>query len=822
MAIHRLQSTRLRVSGAILMFVLTTAASARAQTNATWNGPSGNWTNAAIWSTNPLYPNNGNPGGSTYNAILTGNSSTITLDANITIEQLQFNTGTLAGTNTLTLNQLFTWGNGSADSGGTLFGAGTLNANGGASFNGASLMSILNGWTLNLNANSTWSNGNITVNGSVTQGSSLTIASGVTLTATGNNSVVQTAGFISSFTNLGTFRKMTGTGTTSIGGLLPFTNSGAVDVQTGTLLINGGGTNTGSFNVASGAILQFAAGPGADTFNINAGPGITGSGATTINMPTVNINVASYPIATALNLVAGTLGGTGTAQANGVFTFTGGTVSGMVNANGGGQFTGTDIKTVDNGGILNLNSASTWDNGTIRLNGGGTLSIASGATMSATGNNQIDRTGGAVSSFANAGTFRKMTGTGTTTIANTVPFTNTGAVDVQSGILSINGGGTSTGSFNVSSSATLQFGAGPGAGTFNINSGPGITGSGATTINTATVNVNAASYPIATALNLVAGTLGGTGTTQANGVLTFTGGIVSGAVNGNGGVLFTGSTGKFINTGGLLNVQSNSTWDAGNIMLNGGTLSIGSSATLTATGNDALTRTASGVGTFSNAGTFRKITGTGTTTVSFISFNNTGTVDLQTGTLALNSGLTNNGTFQVAAGATSTGIVTSSGSGSIVRGRGTVDTLVMNNLSTLSPGFSPGKLTATGNVTMNSGSTYFVELTSNVPDTGYDVLAVAGTVNLNNPTLSVSLNYAPAPSDVFTIITAGSIPSGNIFAGYANGALVPLGNGYTATIEYGSTFVRLVNPVPEATDILLVCSAATLAISFWRRFGLAG
>lgn len=841
---------------------LTTATNGHGQTNAVWNGPSGNWTNAAIWSTNPFFPNNGIPAGTTYNAILNGGASTITLDANITIEQLQFNTGTLSGTNTLTLNQLFTWGNGNPGSSGTLLGTGTIHANGGVAFNGQDTLAIRDGWTLNLNANSTWSNGTITINGSITQGSTLNISSGTTLTATGNNVAQQTGGFVSSIVNNGTFRKSTGFGTTNIN-TVRFENnaSGAVDVQSGTLSINGGGTSTGAFNVAPGATLQFGASSGAAAFNVNGGSGIAGTGTTAISgaLTTLNFNTGPYTIATALNIFnSGTMSGDATVNVNGLFTFTSGTVtgSGQVNANGGALFTGADIKFVDNGGKLGLLGNSAWDNGTIRLNSGGNLTIAGGVTFTATGNNTINFTAGAIPAFMNAGTFRKMTGSGTTTIGNNVPFTNSGAVDVQSGTLSINGGGTSTGSFHAESGATLQFG----AGTFSIASGAGMTGTGTTAINGGTVNFNIASYPISTALNLISGTLGGAGSAEANGLFTFSGGIVSGPVNGNGGVLLTVGD-KFINAGGVLGVRSAGTWDAGNIMVNGGSLSISSTGVLSATGNDSIQRTAGGAGTFSNAGTFRKSTGTGTTAISNLNLTNSGMVEVQTGTLAVNnstvftnngtvkvqggtlainssstfansgtgtvdvqagtlainvSGLTNNGIVQVASGATITGTITSSMTNSFIRGKGTVGTLIMNNQSTLSPGFSSGTLTATGTVTMNAGSTYVVELNGNAPDTGYDVLAVTGAMTLSNPTLSVSLGYNPAPSDVFTIITAGSIAPGNIFSGLPDGATVPLGGGFTATIQYGSTFVRLINPAPEPVHVLLVGAAALIAVRKWR------
>jgi hypothetical protein len=76
------------------------------QTTATWLGPaSGNWTDPTQWSSNPFYPTNGNPAGTTYEADVTatGASYTVTLNSNITVNTLLINSanatiGQTAGT----------------------------------------------------------------------------------------------------------------------------------------------------------------------------------------------------------------------------------------------------------------------------------------------------------------------------------------------------------------------------------------------------------------------------------------------------------------------------------------------------------------------------------------------------------------------------------------------------------------------------------------------------------------------------------------------------------------------------------------------------
>src|SRR5688500_13234238 len=63
---------------------------------------------------------------------------------------------------------------------------------------------------------------------------------------------------------------------------------------------------------------------------------------------------------------------------------------------------------------------------------------------------------GTAALFENLGTFQKTGGTGTTAIANA--FNNAGALDVQSGTVWLQQGGTHTGSFT--GAGTLQFGGG--------------------------------------------------------------------------------------------------------------------------------------------------------------------------------------------------------------------------------------------------------------------------------------------------------------------------------------------------------------------------
>src|SRR4051794_21882780 len=106
-------SIRRLVAG--LLAAAAAAGEAQAQTTSNWSSTTGDWTNAAMWSTNPIAPNNGQPNAAdTYNAVLGTPVGAITLDAPITIQALTFQSGTIggSGTNTLTLKAASTWDGG--------------------------------------------------------------------------------------------------------------------------------------------------------------------------------------------------------------------------------------------------------------------------------------------------------------------------------------------------------------------------------------------------------------------------------------------------------------------------------------------------------------------------------------------------------------------------------------------------------------------------------------------------------------------------------------------------------------------------------------
>jgi hypothetical protein len=107
----------------------------------------------------------------------------------------------------------------------------------------------------------------------------------------------------------------------------------------------------------------------------------------------------------------------------------------------------------------------------------------------------------------------------------------------------------------------------------------------------------------------------------------------------------------------------------------------------------------------------------------------------------------------------------------------------------------------TGSLTLNSGSTFGVELNGNTVGTQYDQLNVTGSVNLGGATLNVVCGFPPSNGDTFTILSNdGTDAVVGSFSGLSEGATVDVA-GKTFTISYrggdgndvaaGSTTVRV-------------------------------
>jgi mannose-6-phosphate isomerase-like protein (cupin superfamily)/predicted secreted protein len=642
---------------------------------ASWLGGNGNWSNGGNWSTNPVAPNNGQPGAADLYDVTQANGGTITLDVPVVIQKLALSSGTITGPNDLTTNELFTW------TGGTLGGSGISHVNGGLLVNGGDV--TLNSRTLNLAAGQT-----ATMTGAAARmfyANAATVNNAGAFLAQNDHAFHNAGGAASTFNNLGVFTRDTGTGTFAINGNVRFHNTGVVDVNSGTLQFNGGdtGNTTGDFNIAAGAQIvwnsdfTFAApsdiaGAGSAVFtggNQQVNGTYTLSG---INVAGANTSFNAAASVSTVNLSSGTFGGSGTIDAGGLFTWSGGSLSGtgILNANGGMLLSGGDATL--NSRTLNLAAGQT-----AAMTGPSTrLFFANGATLNNSGtflaqnDHAFHNAGGAASTFNNLGVFTRDTATGTFAINGNVRFHNTGAVNVNSGTLQFNGGdtGNTTGDFNIAAGAQIVWNsdftfaatsdiAGAGSAVFTggnqqVNGTYTLSG-----INVAGANTSFNAAASVTTVNLSSGTFGGSGTIAAGGLFTWSGGSLSGTgiLNANGGMLLSGGDATLNSR--TLNLAAGQTAAMTGpstrlFFANGATLN--NSGTFLAQNDHAFHNAGGAASTFNNLGTFTRDTATGTFAINGnIRFHNTGVVNVNSGTLQFNGGDTGNttGDFNIAAGA---------------------------------------------------------------------------------------------------------------------------------------------------------------------------
>jgi autotransporter-associated beta strand protein len=121
----------------------------------------------------------------------------------------------------------------------------------------------------------------------------------------------------------------------------------------------------------------------------------------------------------------------------------------------------------------------------------------------------------------------------------------------------------------------------------------------------------------------------------------------------------------------------------------------------------------------------------------------------------------------------------------------------------VSPGLSPGTLTANGNTTLDSSSTLAVEI--NGPAAGqYDRLSVFGAVNLGGAALNVTPNFSPASATRFTIVANDSADAViNTFSGLPEGAI----------LNAGGTGFRISYAGGDGNDVVLAAVPLTHYLS---------
>jgi hypothetical protein len=650
----------------------------------------------------------------------------------------------------------------------SLVGPGTL------SLSGTSSLGIGNGEQYNISEGATLANSGtfddnqyLDFNSPDLSGGSIVNSATGTFDVTGDWSIQSYNNYgYGSFSNAGTFAKTGGTNTTYI--FVGFTSTGVIDAATGTIEFDGGGTFGGTLTGAS----QINFGGGTSTLTANALLSVANlgfDGGTLITsaplayVGNINLNSGALLLDGGTNTVGGyysqtggtlNLGG-GSFAAAGGFSSTGGTF-----ALGGGSLSVTNATLAYNGSLLGPGTVTlagtttigystgndyylsggvaVTNNGTIDLNqylyfqdsygSGSTISNPTGSTFDITGDYSVYAQSYGADTMSNAGTFAKTGGTNTSAIY--AAFTNTGVISVSGGTLDFSGGGTFGGT--LTGAGTIEFDNGTdtlttiavfNAANLDLNGGTLLleanenfrsaqftdTGGGLDLngFNASVLNANLSYY----------GTLSGSGTLALAGTTT---------VGNGGGYQFYVQGGATLANSGTLNLNQY-------IYLSqdgGGGYIVNNAGAIFNVLSDWYIGQGSGPEQFTNAGTFAKTGGTGTTTVGAY-FASTGKISSATGTIQFNGGGSFSGTLT---GAGEINFYNNSYAlGSLSSNVALIDlygsALAMDGNATLS-----GQLDTEGTTIYGSTTTLTVSGGFNVDQQGYGTTIEGGTLSTTGST----------------------------------------------------------------------------------------
>jgi RHS repeat-associated protein len=555
------------------------------------------------------------------------------------------------------------------------------------------------------------------------------------------------------FHNSGTLRR-SNTGDASSGGV-QFQNDaiGIIDVAAGSMTLNSSGTmQGGTFNVGTGAALNF------NGSNFTLTGTYTGGGAGVVQF----FDGTLTPVDAIFNFPQGFFNWSdnGANIANGVFKNTG-----FI------QITGGDPNL--NNAILNNAGTITNSGAILDFAGNSTLNNLAGALFDSTfiGNGSFIRAiSGGNNLFHNAGTVRRTTDVGDANIGG-MNFQNdaSGVIDVEMGSITLNGSGSMQGgTFDLAQGAFLNFNGS------NFTLTGKYTGSGIGQVR------------------FFGGTL-----TPDNATFDFPAGLFNwsdNAANINNGIL--NNTGFIQITAGDPNINSLTFNNSGTITDSGATLDFASGSILnnlpgglfdvSFAGNGAFIRNVAGnTNQFVNQGILRR-SAAGDGSDSGITFSNTGTVQVNAGSITINASVAQlvgstltGGTWEVQNGTalnTSATAIQTNNATLIIHGNGSIqgigDTLSTNHGTielldgaslSITPGFtnngslilgSDAVFTATSTFTQSPDGRVEFQLGGPPASGHFGKLVSAGVANLAGTAAFSFVNgNGPATGQQFTVAT---------------------------------------------------------------------
>ncbi len=620
------------------------------------------------------------------------------------------------------------------------------------------------------------------------------------------------------FINQGSFTKASNTRTLIGETSLEIENTGSINVNAGYLRLSGSRVNsTGALNIAVGAELSLVSNDATlggsvlneGTLSLDGGvltmAGdllVQGSGLTRVKS-TIN-NSSALRITGTVDWVESTLRGSGSTRMDGPVMLTGDRSRGVL----GGH-------TVELAGT------------TTQVGTGG-FSIGQGARLrnlgtwldAAPGNVGIGNfNGGATPQFENVGSFTK-TSAFVTEIGNGLNFINTGTLDVQAGTLRISDNATLTaGQVKIASGATLDLARGSIALSGTVQNAGTLALTGATVLVTDSAAVQGG-------LTTFKGVMANTGQLRMSGNVDWFEGDLrgSGTTRMDGPVALRGTAGRQLRNGQTLELAGTTTQvDAGTLQTANGARLVNLGTWVdAANGNVHLGNFGGGAPSrFDNVGRFTKTSAFVTDIGNGLVLNNTGTIDIQAGTLRMSQAFNNQGLLNVAAGAELASTVVDLANAGTLAGDGTVRTVgsffSLNNTGTLAAGGlnDAGTLSLVGGLTQEAGGIFLVDLGSTAAG-GFDLLTVSGAASLGG-TLAVNL-LAGAHfnvGDSFTVMTWTQRLGDSQFASLD----LTQAGGYGFAADYGANSLTLrvmTAPVPEPGSWALM-AAGLLGVGLHSR-----
>ena len=420
-----------------------------------------------------------------------------------------------------------------------------------------------------------------------------------------------------------------------------YSGAGTLFYSAGTFRKSGGNSATGSTLFSTGVILEQTGGA-LDVQNgtnglqltLHGGAQLDGGYVTTNSAGVILLNANTFSVngtVTTTNVIENQANLAGTNVFRGAFTWQNGPWNGAIATIASGCTLVIDTQSGTHnlaGTIITNYGTVNWSNDT--LNGGGGMVINNYGVWNA----QDDQTmneyfGTPVGVFNNYGTFRKSGGSsaGQTLIGNPLNFNNWGVIDVQNGTsglnLSLQGNDNFWGGYCTTNASGMIYLA---TGNFNING----------TVTSPSVIENPGNL---TGTNVIRGTLvwqvgnwGGTVVTVAT----------------NATLVINSATGGHNLSGTILTNYGTVDWSS-DTLVGGNGFSVFNYGLWNAQDDQALNNYYGNPGTFfNNYGTFRKSGGTNASETligNYVTFNNAGVIDVQSGVGGLNLWFEGNDTF---------------------------------------------------------------------------------------------------------------------------------------------------------------------------------